>query len=79
MEEIINAIYEKIKSLEVGTETTILQLIPKELINKYTNQQLMEITSKVFMKCSDNNIVLNHDKYKDKEVGLPYNIPFIKE
>lgn len=79
MEEIINIVYEKIKSLEAGTEVTIFQLIPKEARDKYTIQQLFEVTSKVFMKCKDNNISLNHDKYKDKEVGLPYYIPFIKE
>ena len=57
MEEIINIVYEKIKSLEAGTEVTILQLIPKESRNKYTNQQLIEVTSKVFMKCKYNKIV----------------------
>ena len=74
----VKMLVNKIKELPVNTEISISELLGLH-INDYETKELFEINKKVLSTCKESGIILNFDKYKDEIVGLPYNIPFIKE
>ena len=74
----VKMLVNKIKELPVNTEISVSELLGLH-INDYETKELFEINKKVLSTCKENGITLNFDKYKDEIVGLPYNIPFIKE
>lgn len=74
---IVDDLVQKIKDMEIGTETTIAYLLG-DLISDYTTKELFEITNEVIEICKSENIILDYSKYKNMDVGLPFNIPFIK-
>jgi len=74
---IADDLVQKIKDMEIGTETTIAYLLG-DLISDYTTKELFEITNEVIEMCKSENIILDYSKYEEMDVGLPFNIPFIK-
>lgn len=78
-DELVIVLVEKIKNMKSGTETSISKLIGYNSLQKYESEEIFEIYKIVIEKCEKDNIVLNFEKYKDKTVGLPFNIPFIKK
>ena len=79
LEKITNELVEKIKALQPNIETSITKLIGSDSVSNYSSEDLFNIYKSVIKKCKEENIELNFDKYKNKIVGLPYNIPFIKK
>lgn len=77
-ENIINELVDAIDKLPKGTEIALSNIMGDKFKNYNTNE-LFELNKKVLSKCKEKGIVLNFDKYKDQVVGLPFNIPFIKE
>ncbi|MBE6153510.1 MAG: hypothetical protein E7166_04730 [Firmicutes bacterium] len=75
---IADDLVQKIKDMESGTETTIAFLLD-DLINDYTTKELFEITNEVIEMCKSENIILDFSKYEVMDVGLPFNVPFIKK
>ncbi len=74
----INVIVDVIEHLQSGTEISISQILGKNIDNYETNE-LFEINKCVLKKCEENGIKLDFSKYAGQIVGLPFNIPFIKE
>lgn len=58
-----------------GTETTIYELAKEYNL---TNKELFEVNNYVKIRTENDGIILDNRKYKDKKVGLPFNIPFCK-
>lgn len=73
----VSLIINRIKELPSGTETSIIELLGN-LDYRYNKKQLMQIKTEVLEKCEEDGISLNTEKYKDRDIGLPYVIPFIK-
>lgn len=67
-----------IDELPKGTEISISQILGNHL-EDYERTELFKINQDVINICREKGINLNFDKYKDRVVGLPYSIPFIKE
>lgn len=78
LDKVINELVNKIIALPKGTEISIGQLLENEYVHYNTNE-LFEINKRVLSICKEKGIKFNFDKYKDKVVGLPFNIPFIIE
>ena len=76
-DDIVDKVVNKLDSMPVGSEMTLVELIGKDN-NKYTSDDLFKIHKLVVEKCRDNNIPINKDKYKNQVIGLPYHIPFVK-
>lgn len=74
----IYVLVDVIEHLPKGTEISISQILGKNF-SKYDTNELFEINKKVLGICKEKGIEFNFDKYKDQEVGLPFNIPFIIE
>ena len=74
VEVLVNVIDE----LSKGTEISISQILGNHL-EDYETKELFKINQDVINVCREKGINLNFDKYKDRVVGLPYSIPFIKE
>lgn len=80
IEEIINKIVYKIDKLDSGTEIAMSELWKDEIKrHKLEFDDLFDINEKILNICEEKNIKLNFDKYDGACVGLPYDIPFIKE
>ena len=77
-ENIINELVDAIEKLPKGTEIALSSIMGDKFKN-YSTNELFEINKKVLSVCKERGIILNFDKYKDQAVGLPFNIPFIKE
>ena len=77
--EVVDRIFEKLKNLEPGTETSITRLEP-ELLTTYNDSQLTYIFNEVVVdRCTKENIELDFSRNADQKIGLIYNIPFIKK
>ena len=74
----IYVLVDVIEHLPKGTEISISQILGKNF-SKYDTNELFEINKKVLGICKEKGVEFNFDKYKDQEVGLPFNIPFIIE
>lgn len=80
IKEIINKVAYKIEELDKGTEITVSELWKDEIKNyKFEFDDLFDMNGKILDICKKKNIKLNFDKYDGACVGLPYDIPFIKE
>lgn len=77
-DNIINELVDAIDKLPKGTEIALSSIMGDKFKN-YSTNELFEINKKVLSVCKERGIILNFDKYKDQAVGLPFNIPFIKE
>ena len=78
--KIVSMVIDKIKELPEGTETSISCIISKIFMdNKLSTNDLFKINRDVINKVELENIVLDYSKYNNQEVGLPFNIPFIKK
>lgn len=77
-DNIINELVDAIDKLPKGTEIALSSIMGDKFKN-YSTNELFEINKKVLSACKERGIILNYDKYKDQAVGLPFNIPFIKE
>lgn len=78
IEDVVNEVVTAIEKLPKETEISIFEILKSD-IEKYDTKELFEINKKVIKKCEEIGIKLNFDKYKGQIVGLPFNIPFIKE
>ena len=78
IEDVVNEVVTAIEKLPKETEISISEILKSD-IEKYDTKELFEINKKVIKKCEEIGIKLNFDKYKGQIVGLPFNIPFIKE
>ena len=78
--EIINKIVDKINNIDSGTEISMSELW-KDEIKRYKLEfdDLFDMNEKILDICEEKNIKLNFDKYDGAYIGLPYDIPFIKE
>lgn len=80
MTEIIDKIINKINNLDSGTEISMSELWQNEIKRyKLEFNDLFDMNEKILDMCEEKNIKLNFDKYDGACVGLPYDIPFIKE
>ena len=80
LEEITNKIVKKIDKLEYNTEVSNSMLWKEEIDeNKIEFDELFELNDKIIEKCEKKNYNLNFDNYKGASIGLPWDIPFIKE
>jgi secreted Zn-dependent insulinase-like peptidase len=80
LEEIANKIINKIDKLEYNTEISNSMLWKEEICeNKIEFDDLFELNNKIIEACERKDYNLNFDRYKGAYVGLPWEIPFIKE
>ena len=80
IDEIIDKIINKINNLDSGTEISMSELWQNEIKRyKLEFNDLFDMNEKILDICEEKNIKLNFDKYDGACVGLPYDIPFIKE
>ena len=79
VEEIVEKLFLKLKELPSGYETSTSELLGKDSLENFSTKDLFDINKQLIEKCKKENIKLNFDKYSDAVVGLPFNIPFIKE
>lgn len=80
IKEIINKIVSKIDKLDSDTEIAMSELWKDEIKRyKFEFDDLFDMNEKILDICEEKNIKLNFDKYDGACVGLPYDIPFIKE
>ena len=71
---------DKINNLDSGTEISMSELWQNEIKRyKLEFNDLFDMNEKILDMCEEKNIKLNFDKYDGACVGLPYDIPFIKE
>lgn len=78
IEHTVEVLVKVIEELPKGTEISLRGILGNHF-QDYDLNELLEINRNVIRVCSENGINLNFDKYKVQEIGLPYNIPFIKE
>lgn len=80
IKKIIDKVVNKIDKLDKGTEIAMSELW-KDDVKRYKLEfeDLFDINEKILDICEKRNIKLNFDKYVDACVGLPYDVPFIKE
>ena len=76
--DVIDELVDNIERLPKGTEISLSNVMGDKVKN-YSIIELFGINEKVISACKEKGITLNFDKYKDSDVGLPFNIPFIKE
>ena len=67
----------KIIKLPEGTEITVNQLLG-DTYTRYT-KFMFEIDNSVAKVCEKLNIILDKSKHAEQEIGLPFNISFIKK
>ena len=79
VEEIVEKLFLKLKELPSGYETSTSELLGKDSLENFSTKDLFDINKQLIEKCEKENIKLNFDKYSGAVVGLPFNIPFIKE
>lgn len=79
IEEIVENLFQKIKKLPSGYETSVSELLGKNNIKKLSVQDLFNINEQLLEKCEKENIKLIFNMYSDIFVGLPFYVPFIKE
>ena len=89
--EIVNKIIEKIKLLPNNTETSISSLLAEMFQSRYkqgiynfdnlelTNRDMFDINEAVIEKVNEENIELDYSKFEGQDVGLPFNILFVKK
>lgn len=80
IKKIIDKVVNKIDKLDKGIEIAMSELW-KDDVKRYKLEfeDLFDINEKILDICEKRNIKLNFDKYVDACVGLPYDVPFIKE
>lgn len=78
IENTVNVLVDVIEHLSSGKEISISEILGNN-VSIYDSNELFDINSKTLEKCENNGIKLNFDKYNGQYVGLPFNIPFIKE
>lgn len=79
IESLVNEIFEEIKSLPDGTEISTAQILKKIYPNiELSTKDLLKIEMEVITKSELEGIILDKSKYDDTFVGLPFNIPFVK-
>lgn len=80
IKKIIDKVVNKIDKLDKGTEIAMSELW-KDDVKRYKLEfeDLFDINEKILDICEKRNIKLNFDEYVDACVGLPYDVPFIKE
>ena len=77
---IIDKIVSKIEKLDKGTEISMSELWKDEIKRyKLEFEDLFDMNEKILDICEEKSINLNFDKYAGACVGLPYDVPFIKE
>jgi len=69
-------VVKKIIEMPNGTESSVSQLLGT---SQYSSEQLFDIHNSVNEVCKKLNIGIDYSEYKDKIVGLPFNIPFVKK
>lgn len=80
LEKIANKIVKKIDEFEYNTEVSNSVLWKEEIAkNKIEFNDLFELDDKIIKKCENKNYNLNFGKYEGAYIGLPWDIPFIKE
>lgn len=79
VEEIVEKLFLKLEELPSGYETSTSELLGKDSLENFSTKELFDINKQLIEKCEKENIKLNFDKYSGAVVGLPFNIPFIKE
>lgn len=79
VEELVNEIFEEIKRLPDGTEISTAQILDKLYPDiELSTEDLFKIEKEVRKKSELEGIILDKSKYDGAFVGLPFNIPFIK-
>lgn len=81
IEEIIEFGLKNLEELSNETETTTNCLIIEKLKNidiKLKFDDMLKIDEEIKKRAIEKGIILDFSEYKDKDVGLPYNIPFTK-
>lgn len=76
---LVDTVVEKIKLLEVGTETSIAMLLQEFSSNDLDSEELFDLMLAIFEKCRKEGITLDFSKYEDIENSLLFNIPFVKK
>lgn len=69
-------VVKKIIEMPNGTESSVSKLLGT---SQYSSEQLFDIHNSVNEVCKKLNIGIDYSEYKDKIVGLPFNIPFVKK
>lgn len=69
-------VVKKIIEMPNGTESSVSELLGT---SQYSSEQLFDIHNSVNEVCKKLNIGIDYSEYKDKIVGLPFNIPFVKK
>lgn len=75
LEQIVNLLVEKIKTLPDGTRTYLYDLIPNSF--DLTTEELFAIHNELVNIIKLENIELDYSEFKDQIIGLPFNIPFV--
>ena len=81
IEEIIEFGLKNLEELPNGTKTTTNSLIIEKLKSieiKLDFDDMFKIDKEIKKRAIEKGIILDFSEYKDKDVGLPYNIPFTK-
>ena len=68
-----------IKDLPRGSETSVASLLGNDRLENLSTQELFDNIKQLIIKCENENIKLNFDKYSDAEIGIPFYIPFTKK
>ena len=76
-DEIVKIILDKIENMESNTEFSIYSLV-KDIPNVNTNE-LFDITNNVLEEANKKNIKIISKMGENAIIGLPYNIPLIKQ
>ena len=77
---IIGKIVDKIDKLDKGTEIAMSEVWKDEIKRyKLEFEDLLDMDEKILDICEEKNIKLNFDEYYGAYVGMPYDVPFIKE